>query len=416
MPRTDRRVLLLSSVQTYRATPFLQAGQALGIQCLLAVDMDRELAASAKHGWGFPFADTTAACKEIRAVHDRAPIDAIIALDDTGTEVAALVSAQLRLPHNQPEAALAASNKYVMRQKMAAACMQVPKFTRVGTQDSITAAAQRIGYPLVLKPLDRNGSQGVMRVDSADDLEAKVSRLLRIIQTAPTMPRPDFLMESYVPGAEYAVEALLADEALHVLAIFDKPDPLEGPFFEESIYVTPSRLPPAWQDDVRAATARATQALGLGFGPVHAELRINDEGVWLIEVAGRSIGGLCSETLRFGTDESLESLILRHACGLPIPDLRPQGQAQGVMMMPIPQAGVLRGVTGLEKALSVDGITNIQVTAQEGYSLRPLPEGNSYLGFIFAECATPQQAEQALRQAYACLAFDLQPEFDLITS
>lgn len=411
---SSRRILLLSSVQTYRAQPFLEAGHALGIRCHLALDMAAELATTGRHGWGFPFEDTLQALDRICALHARTPLSAIIALDDTGALLAAQASARLGLPHNSVEATTAARDKYVMRRKLAAAGLHCPAFAQVTARDSIAETAGRIGFPLVLKPLDRNGSQGVMRVNSAEELETRVPRLQAIIQSDPAASRPTFLMESYVPGDEYAAEALIVDRTLHILAIFDKPDPLTGPFFEESIYVTPSRLPPSVQDAIRDTTFQATQALELGFGPVHAELRINAQGIWIIEVAGRSIGGLCSNTLQFGTGESLEALILRHACGLPIPDLNPQGQARGVMMMPIPEAGIFQGVQGTEQAMTIEGISAIEITARKGYTLKPLPEGNSYLGFIFAQSETPDEVEQALRQAYACLDIQIQPEFELM--
>ncbi len=410
-----KRVLLLATAQTYRARAFLDAAQSLTIDCFLAIDMDAELAASGQHGWGFPFTDIPKAVDRIRQFHERTPLQAIIALDDTGSLLAATASAALHLPHNTPAAAQAARDKFVMRQRLAQTTLNCPRFVRVTAQDSIIEAAANIGYPLVIKPLNLNGSQGVMRVNTDADLQDKVQRLHTILQPGSVAVRPDFLMESYIPGTEIAVEAILVDRQLEILAIFDKPDPLEGPFFEESIYVTPSRLPTAVQAAIHNITWQATQALGLGFGPVHAELRSNNQGLWILEVAGRSIGGLCSHTLHFGADESLETLILKHACGLPLPCLQAPRAARGVMMIPIPQAGLFGGVEGVDAARQVPGITSIEITATEGYSLKPLPEGNSYLGFIFAEGTNPAAVEQALRQAHKHLVIRMRPEFELGT-
>ncbi len=409
------RVLFLSNVQTYRANAFWEAGEALGIECHMAVDMQEELAAAGSQGWGFPFSQRERAVENILDAHSRTPWTAVLALDDSGSSIAALACQALGLPHNTPAAALAARDKFEMRRQLDNGGMACPAFLRVAHGDNLYDAAQTVGFPLVLKPLDRNGSQGVIRVNNPTDLEPSVARLLHLIQGNETATRCPFLMEAYIPGTEFAVEAIIADRELQVLAIFDKPDPLEGPFFEESIYVTPSRSPMSVQETIKEATQKAAQALGLGFGPVHAELRLNDQGAWIIEVAGRSIGGLCSQILKFGTAESLESLILRQACGLPMPDLTLQGSGSGVMMIPIPQAGIFQGVEGLNAARSVPGITGLEITAQTGYSLKPLPEGNSYLGFIFAEAESPLLAEEALRQAYDCLTIHLQPEIDLIT-
>lgn len=260
----------------------------------------------------------------------------------------------------------------------------------------------------MVKPEDLNGSRGVIRANDRDELLSAARRLVQLIG-----PGRHFLVEEYMPGVEVALEGILDGGELQVLALFDKPDPLEGPFFEETIYVTPSRLPEAVQTDIAATTAQAARALGLEMGPIHAELRINDRGAWIVEIAGRSIGGLCSRTLRFGTDASLEELILRQATGLSLAGLTRKGQAGGVMMIPIPEAGILRGVQGLEKAKAVSGIDDVQITAQMNYPLVPLPEGDAYLGFIFAAGDSPEEVEASLRAAHAELRFEILPEIRL---
>ena len=224
---------------------------------------------------------------------------------------------------------------------------------------------------------------------------------------------PKFLVESYIPGVEVALEGLMEDSELQVLALFDKPDPLEGPYFEETIYTTPSRLPAETQEAIKIAAASAAFALGLRRGPIHAEMRINQQGVWIVEIAGRSIGGLCSRTLQFGAGDSLEELILRQACGLPVVNTRQVEEARGVMMIPIPAAGLLRGVTGLETAASLPLIDQIEITSKLNYKLVPLPEGDGYLGFIFAHGDDPLSVEGALRQAHAQLEFKIDPVIPL---
>ena len=216
-------------------------------------------------------------------------------------------------------------------------------------------------------------------------------------------------MERFIPGVEVALEGLLNHGELNTLALFDKPDPLDGPFFEETIYVTPSRLPAETQRAIQVCAARAATALGLRDGPVHAELRLDAEGPLMLEIAARSIGGLCSRTLRFGTGLTLEEIILRHALGLPIESLEREGRAAGVMMIPIPRAGTLEGVEGLDEARAVPLIEDLTISAHTGEELVPLPEGHRYLGFIFSRADTPAQAEAALRQAHACLSFVIRP-------
>ena len=375
--------------------------------------MPWELAGDGRHGWGFPFADIEAGTHLIGDLHRTQPLNAILAVDDGGSLLAAAASVELGLPHNTPNAALAASDKHRMRKALSEGDLNCPRFVRVtGTMDPLEAAAN-VGFPLVIKPLDANGSQGVMRVDAKEDLPQAVARLVAIIGDPHSRSRPDFLMESYIPGIEVAVEALAHGTELSVLAIFDKPDPLEGPFFEETIYVTPSRLPADTREAVHQAAQQAAAALGLGFGPVHAEMRINESGVWLLELAGRSIGGLCSRTLRFDAGTSLEALILQQACGLPLSLHRDRATAQGVMMIPIRQSGILHAVDRVRDAEAVALVDEVEITARTGSSLRALPEGNSYLGFIFASGPDPGSVEQALRDAHACLDIRIEPEIPL---
>jgi biotin carboxylase len=265
-----------------------------------------------------------------------------------------------------------------------------------------------VSYPCVLKPTCLSGSRGVIRADDAGQFVAAFGRVRRLLEG---IGQHEILVEGYLPGREYALEGLLREGRLSVLAIFDKPDPLEGPYFEESIYVTPSRAPAETQAAIAACVTEAAAALGLREGSVHAEVRVNDQGVWLIEAAGRSIGGLCSQILRFTheADVSLEELILRQALGLALPGVERERAAGGVMMIPIPAAGTLTGVHGLQTAAALPGIESVEITARLNYPLVPLPEGESYLGFIFARAATPKAVEAALRTAQRALSFDIEP-------
>jgi biotin carboxylase len=397
-----RRILLLTTPNSYRTPAFLDAAQRLGIDVMQAVDMPTELSEHWGYRLGVPFHQVERAAAQILDAVTAAPVDAVLALDDSGSLLAARASHLLGLPHNAPAAAEAARNKYRMRQMLAAGKVPSPAFRAFSTADEPGAVAvtveTEIGYPCVVKPVDLNGSRGVIRANDRDELLAALHRLYTLIGAV----RP-FLVESYIPGVEVALEGMLDNGDLTVLALFDKPDPLEGPFFEETIYVTPSRLPAETQQSIADCTAAAALALGLHMGPIHAELRINEQGPWIVEVAGRSIGGLCSRTLRFGSDASLEELILRQACGLPIDSRERQGQAGGVMMIPIPGPGILRSVRGLEDAQRVPGVESVEITARVHNPIVPLPEGESYLGFIFARGDNPAGVKNALRQAQVAL-------------
>jgi biotin carboxylase len=287
-----------------------------------------------------------------------------------------------------------------------------PSFTTVAVAEDPRAAAARMAYPCVLKPLVLSASRGVIRADDVAQFAAAFHRITALLQRDDVSVSGDtarlILAERFVPGVEVALEGLLVRGRLHTLAVFDKPDPLDGPFFEETLYVTPSRLPAATQARLRDVTARACAALGLDEGPVHAELRVNDDGPFVLEVAARSIGGLCSRTLRFGTGMSLEEIILRHALAWPIESLERERRPAGVMMIPIPGAGRLRAVHGVDDALKVSDVEDVTVSAHVGQELIPLPEGWQYLGFIFARADTPERVEAALREAHARLDFEIE--------
>ncbi|RIK36520.1 MAG: phosphoribosylglycinamide synthetase [Chloroflexi bacterium] len=409
-----RRVLLLLTARSYRGEAFAQAAQRLGVEVVPVVDMQAPLAEHWGYRLGVDFNRPAAAIQRIVDDAAQRPVSAILAVDDSGVVLAAAAAQRLGLPHNNPDAARAARDKFAMRTLMAAAGVPCPVFRRFAFDDDPAAVARQVDYPCVVKPLNLNGSRGVMRADSPAEFIPAVARLARILaQEPPGAARTHYLVEDFIPGREVALEGLLDQGKLTVLALFDKPDPLDGPFFEETIYVTPSRLPAAVQAAIADCAGRAAHALGLRMGPVHAELRVNDQGPWMLEVAGRSIGGLCGQTLRFDADQSLEELILRQACGLPIPSTQRAGRASGVMMIPIPQAGILAGVDGVDAARAVPGIEEVTITARLHYPLVPLPEGDSYLGFIFARAERPGEVETALRAAHACLRFTVLPEFSL---
>lgn len=413
MKRTTA-VLLLTTPSSYRLPAFLGAAERLGVTAFIAEDTPGPLSRRAALRLGLDFSDfetTLQACVALAAEH---PLAAVIAVDDSGSVLAAQISDRLGLPHNDPASVAAARDKFLMRSAFARAGVPSPQFQRCSTDADLPALAQTIAYPCVVKPLRLNGSRGVIRADNPEQFVAAVQRLTRLLERleGTRTPKP-FLVEDFIPGVEVALEGLIDRGALQVLALFDKPDPLDGPFFEETIYVTPSRLPPATQAAIAGVAAQAAAAVGLQRGPVHAELRVNAEGPWMVELAGRSIGGLCSRTLQFGTEASLEELILRQACGLPVTALSREGNAGGVMMIPIPGAGILRGVDGLEAAAAVPGVESVEITAPTGYELVPLPDGDAYLGFIFARGDHPADVEAALRGAHAALHFTIMPAISL---
>ncbi len=420
------RVLLLLPTTSYRTTDFMEAARKLGVEVVVGSDLPQVLAA---HTPGrtltLDFGDSEGAAREVSLFSRTYPLDAVIPVDDDTALVGARVSRALEFPHNPVEAVMAARDKHRFRQRLAEAGILSPGFELFSVRDDPLEAAADIAYPCVIKPVFLSASRGVIRADGPEAFVEAFLRVKALLEDPEIASRgreaaTKILVEDYLPGQEAALEGMLTGGRLRVLALFDKPDPLEGPFFEETIYVTPSRLPADVREAISDCAARAAEAIGLHEGPVHAEVRINDRGVWPIEIAARSIGGLCSRTLRFGTGISLEELILRNALGgrggggggeggMETESLEREHRAAGVMMIPIPRAGRLDEVLGMEEARAVPGIEDAVIMIPAGQTVRPLPEGSKYLGFLFARADAPAEVEAALREAHGRLDIRITP-------
>lgn len=411
----QKRVLLLMSPATYRAGAFLQAAKKLNLAVVVGIDLPETLSEYWHVPLGLDFANPQASIATIVEYAREHPISAVISVDDSASELAALASAALGLPGNSPQAAEAARDKLLMRTLMSSGGAPCPIFRPFYLRDDPVEIAGQVTYPCVLKPTRLSGSRGVIRADNPTEFVAAFQRLRRMLVADGYSPfETAFLVEDFIPGFEVALEGLLTHGQLKVLTLFDKPDPLDGPFFEETIYTTPSRLPIETQEAIARSVSIAAASLGLQEGPVHAELRVNEDGPWMLEMAGRSIGGLCSTILEFGSGMCLEELILHHAIGDEIETVERESSAAGVMMIPIPSPGILKSVHGVEEALHVPHITGIEITAKLNYPLVPLPEGSSYLGFIFARSDTPAEVEAAIREAHALLRFDVRREIPVL--
>lgn len=404
------RVLVVASKAGYQTRAFDEAASRLGVSLVLATDRCHVL----DDPWrdrAIPvrFDQLDEAADSVKDA-DAGPFDGIVAVGDRPAQLAARIAERLKLRFHPAQAADAACNKFIARGRFAAAGLDVPRFFRVRSGSNAGDAAGRAPFPCVLKPLGLSGSRGVIRANDRVEFAAAFRRIEQLMEE-PEVRRLQSLterfiqIEEYISGREFAIEGVLRDGRLQKLALFDKPDPLEGPFFEETIYVTPSREPAAVQRELVKAAQQAAAALGLSNGPVHAELRRNQAGIWPLEVAPRPIGGLCARALRFEPDLPLEELLLRHALGENTAAAALAAPASGVMMIPVPRHGIYASVEGEREALEVPLIDSLEITAKIGQEFRPLPEGDSYLGFLFASGPDPARVEQALRDAHAKLRF-----------
>jgi len=443
-----KTVALFASKLGYQTRSFESAAGKLGVQLAYVTDRCHELSDPwGDHAIAARFANPEEAAAAAMQSLRSGPLDAILALGDAPALAAAYAARGLGLRGNHPAGVEACLNKFRMREVFRdAGLFNAPTqlwFRRIPLSPEPESALMGIQYPCVLKPLSLSASQGVMRANSREEFREAARRLARLLDRPELQMKSassvrEALVEEYVPGAEVAVEGILIDGELKLLAIFDKPDPLEGPYFEETIYVTPSRLSSQQQAAIHHCTIAAIRALGLTHGPIHAEFRINERGVWPIEVAPRSIGGMCAASLAFvfpqlqpannsqrnsdssassssvsdltlAASISLEELILRHAIGEDISTWQREPAASAVMMIPVPATGLLEQVDGIEQARRVPHITEVQITARLHDTIIAWPEGSSYLGFIFAKAERPADAEQVLREAHAKLHFQIHP-------
>jgi biotin carboxylase len=403
------RVLIVSPSTSYRLAPYVSAARHLGAQTVVASPGALALVDRDAIGVEIDLRRPEAALQKILVQAARTPVNAVIATDDRVVDLAAHVAGSLGLPHNPPSAALLTRRKDRAREQLHARGVAAPRFARIDLAASLAAQTGSIPFPCVLKPLAMSGSRGVMRADNFDEFMRACARIQRLVRHEPDEEERRYLLaEEFIPGVEIAMEGMLTAGELEVLAVFDKPDPLNGPFFEETYYITPSRLPPEQLQAARDTVAAACRAYGLREGPVHAELRLGERGATVIEVAARTIGGHCGRLLKFGTGVGLEELVIRQALGERVGARREAGAA-GVLMIPVTHGGILRRVEGLLAAQQVPFIEEVRVDVRDGYELVPLPEGDSYLGFIFARAPTPGQAEVALRQAHAKLRVVVAP-------
>lgn len=422
-----KRLLMLATTTGYQTRAFVEAAQKLGLSVVFGTDRCHVLRDPWQDG-AIPlrFEDPEVSAGEIVEYARKHPVDAIVSLGDRPTPTAARACRALGLSFHPPEAADACRDKYLSRACLAEdPHLLVPDFRRVPIDFDPMCVAARVEFPCVLKPLALSASRGVIRADNREEFASAFERIRTMLRSPDVQVMREgtsrfIQVERYIDGAEIAVEAVVDRGRLRLLAILDKPDPLVGPFFEEEIYVTPSRLQPATQDAIADTLDRAVRKLGLEHGPVHAEFRVNEAGVWILEIAARSIGGLCARALRFtaasGEYLSLEELLIRLACGEDVSSFKREAQSSGVMMIPIPRAGVYQSVEGLDDALVTEGVEGIEITAKPAQKLVGLPEGSTYLGFIFARGPAPGFVEDALRRAHQKLHFAIDPALPVVSA
>jgi hypothetical protein len=413
-------LLLFTAKLGYQTRSFEDAAGKLGVQLVYVTDRCHQL----EDPWGdqaipVHFESPESAAYAVMGALRGQEVAGVLALGDRPAAAAAYAARGLGIEYNHPAAVEACRSKLRMREAFGDAGLRVPWFHSFAIAPLPEPLLLGISFPCVMKPMSLSASQGVIRANTREEFLSGAARLRRLLESAEIRATREpgldqMIAEGYIPGREVAVEGLLTDGTLRILAIFDKPDPLEGPYFEETIYVTPSLLLESTQHQIKKCARDAVRALGLTHGPIHAEFRINEEGVWPIEVAARPIGGLCARALQFRPSDaedgiSLEELLLRHSLKMPGSDAPREAQASGVMMIPVPKSGTLESVSGVEAARASHRITDLIITARLHDYIAAWPEGSSYLGFLFAKGSSAEEVEGAIRAAYTKLRFSITP-------
>ena len=411
---TRPRVLIITPKQSYRIAPYLNAASNLDVDATIASEGEHSLISAINKGLHIDFSDQEKALSTIIAASVETPFQAVLGTDELSVALAARLAKNLDLMHNPPQAALLARRKDQARVCLQLAGVAVPEHQRIELSEPILGQLETLTYPCVLKPLAMSGSRGVIRVDNVEAAQLAVNRIMTILREVKIPEEASAIFaEAFIEGREVAYEGLLSNGELTTLALFDKPDPLNGPFFEESYYISPSRLSETLQQHITQTVAAACQAYGLQQGPVHAELRIDkNDKAWVLEVAARTIGGECARLVELATGQALEKLVLAQLLNLPLPTIEFKGGA-GVLMIPIPRAGILRRIEGTAAARAVSGIEEVVISVRDGHELVPLPEGSSYLGFIYAVANSAAEAESALREAHSHLKIVTAPLFKI---
>ncbi len=409
-------VLLVAPHNSYRIHAYIEAAERLDINLVVASQGEHSLVSAVSSGIQIDFNNDAVSLQRIVDANKTCPFDAVITTDDGGVRLAAKMAQVLGLPANDPESSELTRRKDLARIRLKSCDVAIPAFRVVNLLENLPKQLQNIHFPVVVKPLAMSGSKGVIRADNQQECTEALARLEKILSVvSDKMEQSHALIESYIDGKEVAFEGLLHKGELKQLAIFDKPEPMEGPFFEESYYITPTRLSESEQLLIANRVAEACGAYGLREGPIHAELRVQGDNAFIIEIASRTIGGDCADMLKFGLNMGLEELVLLQALGKPV-DVPALKNSVGVLMIPIPAQGLLRRVEGIHEAKKVAYITDLGISVREGYELVPLPEGSSYLGFIFAKAPTAELVEGALRKAFECLNIRITPSFKILSS
>tara|TARA_B100000029_G_C17545474_1_gene948295 strand:+ start:143 stop:1390 length:1248 start_codon:yes stop_codon:yes gene_type:complete len=405
------RILLLTDHASYRIATYIDACARLDVDVIIASEGRSSLVPDLASGVSLDPNNYSKSLETLSVLYESEPFSGIVATDDSVVRLAAAVGDRFNLPTSDPVAVEQAQRKDSSRVAQRDAGLRVPNFQSVRLDKSSEIQVQRLNsvtYPCVAKPVTLSASRGVIRANNEIELLAAFSRISAIIESAGPEHPPVCLVEDYIEGKEYVVEGLINRGEWETIGLIEKPALMEGPFFEETIYLSPAEIPDSLAALLTETVENACRKLNITHGPIHAECRVNDDGAWLIELGLRTIGGRCSRIVDAHNFYKLEELVVLNALGIK-PIVKKQDSISGVMMIPVATQGILRRVEGLEKARAISFITGVEIDIRPGEQLVPWPEGFRYPGFIFARGDEPSKVEGALWSAFRCLTFVVAP-------
>ncbi len=383
-----KKLLLVIPENSYKSNDFVVAAEKLGIDFLIITDSEQ---VSSK------FSDTVIINKfdaelnknNLKKLKD---VTHVLPVDHSALKFSGYLVDLLEVKGNKLESINLSMNKYESR-KIFNSLLDIKVNNEIIKNiDDVNTFINKNGTS-VLKPIYGTASKSVLKINNVEKNKEQIEKLMQDCFDQ------DLVIEEYIDGKEYALEGTIINSELKKIVIFDKPVEYKHPYFEESIYITPSELSSEAEKRVVSIVDKACKKIGLEDGPVHVEFKINENQIFIIEINPRMIGGLCSRCLSFGLFKvSLEEIILHAFMNNELKNIELLNNYVGVLMIPTPKSGKFISINK-EELENIPNISNVEITVPEGSDLLEPPYGDKYLGFAFSQGIDKKTVNESLLTA-----------------
>ena len=383
-----KKLLLVIPENSYKSNDFVVAAEKLGIDFLIITDSEQ---VSSK------FSDTVIINKfdaelnknNLKKLKD---VTHVLPVDHSALKFSGYLVDLLEVKGNKLESINLSMNKYESR-KIFNSLLDIKVNNEIIKNiDDVNTFINKNGTS-VLKPIYGTASKSVLKINNVEKNKEQIEKLMQDCFDQ------DLVIEEYIDGKEYALEGTIINSELKKIVIFDKPVEYKHPYFEESIYITPSELSSEAEKRVVSIVDKACKKIGLEDGPVHVEFKINENQIFIIEINPRMIGGLCSRCLSFGLFKvSLEEIILHAFMNNELKNIELLNNYVGVLMIPTPKSGKFISINK-EELEKIPNISNVEITVPEGSDLLEPPYGDKYLGFAFSQGIDKKTVNESLLTA-----------------